>query len=122
MKEPGPDHPIVIAPHPAAVSVRVAGTLVAHTRNALRLTEARYPPVLYIPRADVRADLLRPNPRTTQCPYKGEAHYFDLAVGDDLRSAAAWSYETPFPAVAAIRGHLAFYPDRVDAIEEEPGL
>lgn len=118
MKEPGPDHPITIAPHQARVRVSAGGRLVAETRRALTLREARYGPVLYIPREDVNEALLRPNPRRTHCPYKGEASYYDLVIGGDARTAAVWSYETPFPAVARIRGHLAFYPDRVDAIEE----
>lgn len=54
MKEPGPDHPIHIAPHHGRIRVRLAGTLLAETEAALVLTEAAYPPVLYIPRGDAR--------------------------------------------------------------------
>ncbi|MBE7246925.1 MAG: DUF427 domain-containing protein [Actinomycetospora chiangmaiensis] len=117
MKQPGPDHPITIAPEPGRVRVLVAGVVVADTRNALRLQEARYPAVFYVPREDIEAACFMPSARTSHCPYKGDARYFDLAAGGALRRDAVWSYEDPYPSVAAIRGHVAFYPDRVDAIE-----
>ncbi|MGU3536527.1 DUF427 domain-containing protein [Methylobacterium sp. A54F] len=117
MKEPGPDHPITITPHRGRVRVILAGTVVAETEAALSLREAQYPPVLYVPRADARlAEHFVPSRRSSHCPYKGEASYFDLVVGDVRRPDAVWSYTEPYPAVAAIAGHLAFYPDRVDAI------
>ena len=121
MREPGPDHPITVAPHRKRVRVLAGGTVVAETGRALALREASYPPVLYIPREDVRWDLFVHNPRTTHCPYKGEASYYDLNVGGATRAAGVWSYENPFPAVARIKDHLAFYPDKVDAIEEVAG-
>lgn len=113
MKEPGPHHPITITPHEGVVRVRAGGRIVAETTRALELREASYPPVLYVPRDDIAADALHANPRRTHCPYKGEASYVDVAG----TAAAAWSYENPFPAVARIRRYLAFYPDRVEAIE-----
>ena len=117
MKEPSPAHPITITPHPTPVRVRLGGHIVAETERALKLCEADYDPVLYLPRGDVAADALTPNPKRSFCPYKGEAFYFGLTAGGATREAAAWSYENPFPAVARIRGYVAFYPDRVDAIE-----
>ncbi|MBK3405136.1 DUF427 domain-containing protein [Methylorubrum populi] len=117
MKEPGPAHPITITPHPGPVRIRLGGRVVAETRQALELREAGYGPVLYIPQKDVGPGLLNLNPRRSYCPYKGEASYFDLSADGAPRAAAAWSYENPYPAVARIRGHVAFYPDRVDAIE-----
>ncbi|MEH3117174.1 MAG: DUF427 domain-containing protein [Methylorubrum populi] len=117
MKEPGPRHPITIAPHAGPVRVRLGGRVIAETERALELREAGYAPVLYIPREDIAAGVLSPNPHRTHCPYKGEAFHFDLSAGHEPRSAAAWSYENPFPAVARIRGHIAFYSNRVDAIE-----
>jgi len=118
MREPGPDHPIAITLHPRPIRVTLNGTIVAETRAALALKEASYPAVFYIPRADIRAELFSESERSSVCPYKGTASYHHLTVGDARRPDAAWSYETPYPAVAAIAGHLAFYPDRVDAIEE----
>ena len=117
MKEPGPHHPITITPYPGRVRVRLDGRIVAETDRALALREAGYDPVFYIPREDVAPDVPMPNPRRSYCPYKGEAFYFDLVADGETRSAAAWSYPNPFPAVARIRGHLAFYPNKVDAIE-----
>ena len=70
-------------------------------------------------RADARLEHFTRSARRSHCPYKGDASYYDLRAGDAQRSDAVWSYEDPFPAVAAIRGHLAFYPDRVDAIEQD---
>ena len=116
MREPGPDHPITVAPNPHRVRVLLGGVIVAETTRALTLTEASYPPVQYIPRADAQWDLFVPSARASHCPYKGDAAYFSLTAGGLERRDAVWSYEAPFPAVAGIAGHLAFYPDRVDAI------
>lgn len=117
MREPGPAHPITITPHRGPVRVRLDGRVIAETRRALDLCEAGYEAVLYIPREDVAESVLVPNPLRSYCPYKGEAFYFDLSAGGIPQAAAAWSYENPYPAVARIRGHVAFYPDRVDTIE-----
>lgn len=120
MKQPGADHPIAIAPHPQRVVVTVAGRRVADTRQALALREASYPLVLYIPRQDVDMSQLQRSPHRTYCPYKGDCSYYSIPLGGDRAVNAAWSYEAPYPAVAVIKDHLAFYPDRVDAIEELP--
>jgi len=118
MKEPGPDHPITIAPNPHRIRVMLGGFIVAETTEALTLREATRPPVQYIPRKDVRMDLLDPTEHRTRCPYKGDAGYFTVNGGGLVRENAAWSYEQPFPSVGQIAGHVAFYPDKVDAIEE----
>lgn len=120
MKQPGPDHPITIAPNPNRVRVRLGGQVVAETTRALTLREASLPPVHYIPREDADMALLTRTARTTHCPYKGDAAYFTIEAGGRRAENAAWSYEQPYSGVAAIAGHLAFYPDRVDAIEELP--
>lgn len=118
MKLPGPDHPITIEPNPKRVRVSFNGRIVADTRRALTLRESNYKPVFYVPRADAEMTLFQRTAHHTRCPYKGEACYYSLRVGDRVAENAVWSYEQPFPAVAEIAGHLAFYPDRVDAIEE----
>lgn len=112
VKEPGPDHPIAIEPHRGTVAISAGGREIARTEAALVLREAGYPPVFYVPRADARMELLRKAERETWCPYKGAAAYFDILAGDTI-PAAVWSYETPHAGVAAIGGHLAFYPDKV---------
>lgn len=117
-KPPGADHPIAIIPNPARVVVLVAGRVVADTRRALTLREAKYPPVQYIPRSDVDMAMLERTAHSTYCPYKGDCAYYSIPAGGDRSVNAVWTYEAPFAAVGAIAGHLAFYPDRVDVIEE----
>ena len=91
------------------------------TRDALTLRESTYPPVQYIPRKDVDLTLLERTYHATYCPYKGDANYFNIPSGGDRSANAVWTYEEPYAAVAAIKDRLAFYPDRVDPIEERRG-
>jgi uncharacterized protein (DUF427 family) len=114
--QPGPDHPILIAANPERLIVTVAGHVIADTHHALTLQEASYAPVHYIPRSDVDMALLHFSPHMTYCPYKGDCSYFSIPLGGDRSLDAVWSYERPYDAVAAIKGHLAFYPERVDSI------
>lgn len=116
-KEPGPDHPISIAPTAGRVVVRVNGTVVADSVHAQTLNEASYPPVQYIPRDDVRLDLLTRTDHATYCPYKGDAAYWSVTVDGAVAENAVWSYEAPYPAVATIGDHMAFYPAKVDSID-----
>lgn len=117
MREPGPDHPITVAPTKGRVRVMLGGVIVAETTRALTLKEASYLPVQYIPREDAQMDFFVPSAHTTHCPYKGDAAYFSLTAGGLAKRDAVWSYEKPHPAVSGIKDHLAFYSDRVDAIE-----
>jgi uncharacterized protein (DUF427 family) len=119
IKLPDRDHPISIQRNPARVFVSVAGRVIADTRNALALREADYPAVQYIPREDVDLTQLERTDHATYCPYKGECSYFSIPAGGKKSVNAVWSYEDPFPAVAQIRGHIAFYPDQVDEIAEQ---
>ena len=97
--------------------------VISETDRALEMREASYPSVLYIPMEDVDQHRLRRSGHHTWCPYKGEASYYDVVDGDgdgtDL-TAAVWYYDDPFPAVAEIKGHVAFYADRV-TISATPG-
>jgi uncharacterized protein (DUF427 family) len=115
---PGPDHPITIEPNPMRVVVSIGGTVLADSRDALTLREAGYPAVQYIPRKDVDMTLLERSAHATYCPYKGDCAYFSIPSGGERAINAVWTYEAPYDAVAAIRNCLAFYPERVDAIEE----
>jgi uncharacterized protein (DUF427 family) len=117
MKTPGPEHPIAIDPNPKRVRVTFGGRVIADSREALTLREAVYPPVHYLPRKDVDMSLLTRTDLRTWCPYKGECVYFSISAGDSAAENAVWSYEEPFAAVVDIRELVAFYPDRVDAIE-----
>src|SRR5579875_2786811 len=113
VKIPGPDHPITIEPHDGQVVVRAGERVIADTTNALELREASYPTVLYVPLADVDGETLTRSETTTHCPYKGDASYYSVRAGDGLIEDVVWTYEHPYDAVAEIRGHVAFYPDRV---------
>jgi uncharacterized protein (DUF427 family) len=120
IKIPGPDHPITIERDPKRIVVTVAGRVVADTRDALTLREASYPPVRYIPRKDVDVALIERTAHATYCPYKGDCSYYSIPLGGERSVNAIWTYETPYAAVSAIKDYVAFYPDRVDAIEERP--
>ncbi|RKP55926.1 DUF427 domain-containing protein [Pararobbsia silviterrae] len=120
VKIPGPDHPITIEHNASHIVVRLAGKVIADTRDALTLREANYPAVHYIPRKDVDMAQLERTEHQTYCPYKGECRYFSLPAGGERAVNAVWTYETPYDAVAAIKDHVAFYPDRVDAIDITP--
>jgi uncharacterized protein (DUF427 family) len=100
-KTPGPDHPITI-------------TSSADSRSTLVLREANYPPVRYIPLADVDRSQLAVSELTTYCPYKGDASYYSIAPDAERGTDAVWFYDDPYPAVAEIKGHVAFYSDRVE--------
>ncbi|KAA1249783.1 DUF427 domain-containing protein [Mycobacterium simiae] len=113
--EPSAGHPITIEPTKGRVQVRVNGEVVADTTAALELREATLPAVQYIPLGDVAQEKLTRTDTSSYCPFKGQASYYSVtttAAGtvDD----AIWTYEQPYPAVAAIAGHVAFYPDKAE--------
>jgi uncharacterized protein (DUF427 family) len=118
IRQPGPDHPITIEASPSRVVVTVAGRVVADTRNALTLREAGHDPVQYISAEDVDMSLLHATEHVTYCPYKGDCSYYSIPIGGQKAENAVWTYVAPFSAVEAIKGRLAFYPGRVDRIEE----
>lgn len=122
MKQPSADHPITVTPLPGTLEVKFHGVAVARTRGALALNEAHYPAVYYLPRADIVATHFRPSTHSSHCPYKGKASYFTLVVGEQVSENAVWSYEAPFPPVAAIEGYVAFYPDRVTFTHSAAGV
>lgn len=113
--EPTAGHPITIEPTAGRVRVRVNGEVVADTRAALGLREATIPVVHYIPFDDVVQDVLTSSDTSTYCPFKGEASYYSVttAAGDTVKDVI-WTYPEPYPAVAAIAGHVAFYADKAD--------
>ncbi len=115
---PGPDHPITIEPYEGRVVIRSNGRVIADSRDTLVLREASYAPVHYVPRKDVDMTLLERTDHATYCPYKGDASYFSVPLLGPRAANAVWTYEAPYDAVAPIDSHLAFYPDRVEIIEE----
>ncbi|NIX75128.1 DUF427 domain-containing protein [Microvirga terricola] len=118
MKQPGPDHPITVEKNPHRIRVVLGGFIIAETTQALTLHEASLPPMHYIPSQDVRMDLLERSDRTSHCPYKGDASYFTAMAGGLVRENAATCYESPYPVVGELAGHVAFAPGKVDDIEE----
>jgi len=118
IKVPGPEHPITVEPNPSRVVVSIAGLTIADSREALTLREANYRAVQYIPRKDVDMSLLERTDHATYCPYKGDCAYYSIPLGGERSVNAVWTYEAPHFAVAEIKDYLAFYPDRVGAIEE----
>jgi len=117
-KVPGPDHPITIERNPARVVVLAGQRIIADSCEAITLREGSYAPVQYVPRKDVDMSALERSLHATYCPYKGDCAYYNISGGGARTINAVWTYEAPYPAVAEIRGYLAFYPERVDAIEE----
>lgn len=122
--EPTTEHPITINPSQARVVVRVNGEVVADTRNALQLRESSYAAVQYIPLENVVQELLSRTDTSSYCPYKGEACYYSVTTaGGDAVDDAIWTYERPYPAVAAIAGHVAFCPDKAEiAVEPDQDI
>ncbi len=115
IKEPSAGHPITIEPIRGRVQVRVNGELVADTSAALELREATLPVVQYIPFDDVVADRLTRTDTSTYCPFKGDASYYSVTTSSgDTVDDVIWTYEEPYPAVAAIAGHVAFYPNKAE--------
>ena len=108
------------------VEVRVNGETIADTTRPVLLFETSLPTRYYIPKSDVRLDLLRPSTLTTACPYKGTANYFSVAVpGTKVEDNITWVYRAPIPQVPTIENHLCFYNERVDILvdgqlEERP--
>ena len=120
MKIPGPDHEIDIVPSGDRVVVRSGESTIADSQSTLVLLEANHPPVRYVPLADVARSLLTPSELSTYCPYKGDASYYSIVAEEERGTDAVWFYDEPYPAVAQIKDHVAFYPDRVELTVSAP--
>ena len=120
IRRPRPDHPIRIEQNPARITVAVDGQVIADTSNALTLWEANYPLVQYIPLGDVDIRLLQRTDHYTYCRFKGDCSYYTVPAGGGRTVNAVWTYEAPYEAVAAVKDHLAFYPNRVEMPEAVP--
>ena len=108
-----PGYRVDLEPGAERVRVRFGGALIADSARALVVRETRHAPVVYFPREDVRMEKLVRTEHETFCPFKGEACYWSLRVGDHVEENAVWSYEDPFDEVAGLKGYLSFHPDRV---------
>src|SRR5450755_1833995 len=108
-----------IEPNQRRVRVLFGGETVADSARTIYLFETGHLPVYYFPRSDVRLDLLEPSDHHTHCPYKGNASYYTVAVGDRRTDNAVWAYPDPLPSLPEIADCVAFYWDSADAWYEE---
>lgn len=115
----GPKHRILWGEFPRRVRAELAGETVLDTTRGRLLHESQILPRLYVPEADVAMDLLERTETTTHCPFKGDACYWSVRVGDRLAVDAAWAYPEPFPEASWLAGHLSFYAERLDAWFDE---
>jgi uncharacterized protein (DUF427 family) len=108
--------PPAVEPCPRHVRVDLGGQVLAESDHALRVLETTHPPTIYVPRDDVRMDLLVPSRRSsTRCEFKGAARYLDALIGTRRYQAVGWMYPQPSPGYKALEDHIAFYPGRIDA-------
>ncbi len=117
MKEPGPDHPLVIEPNRRRVRAQFERHVIADTDDALTVQEADYAPVQYFPMEDVEMTFLSKTDHRTFCPYKGWASYWSIYMDGVIAENAVWSYEDPFPAASGLQGRVAFYPNVAEIYE-----
>ena len=119
MNEPRPAHEIAapditVEPREARIVITIGDTVLADSQrpSVVRQSDtgvARY----YLPREDVREDLLEPSATTTHCPYKGDATHHSARIGDALHADVAWTYDEPLPAAVDVAGWYSFYDDKV---------
>jgi uncharacterized protein (DUF427 family) len=91
------------------------GRTIVDTKKAKRVLETSHPPVYYIPMEDIDPDCLKPAPGESYCEWKGIARYYDVEVDNARAPRAAWFYPQPTPDFSSIAGHVAFYPEPMDA-------
>jgi uncharacterized protein (DUF427 family)/diadenosine tetraphosphate (Ap4A) HIT family hydrolase len=111
-----PHHRVDIRPTSARVQVEFEGLVIADTHSALRVEESHHDLVYYVPRRDVRMELLTATDHETYCPFKGTARYWTMSVGARRAENAVWAYDEPYDEALPLRAHVAFYADRVDRI------
>ena len=109
-----PDYDVHFEPCPKRIRVTFNGETIADSARAQYLCETKHDPVYYFPLADVRQDLLVATDNFTHCPFKGDAAYWTVKVGEREAENAVWSYSTPYPETAEIKDYVAFYCDRMD--------
>ena len=107
-------HEITINPTRDHIEVTLGGEKLAESDRAVLLDETGLPTRYYLPREDVRTDLLKPTDFSTTCPFKGQASYWSADVGGEVHKNLVWSYETPIPQAEGITGLMCFYTDRVE--------
>lgn len=125
-KSPGhrqhPEHRVHEQPLTERIRVTVDGDVIADSADVVKVEEDGNPPRYYFPRGDVRMDRLARSATTSRCPFKGQAHYFDVKSGDERLSDAVWTYEEPYDEHAALKDRVAFWDDKLPRIEINPQL
>lgn len=114
-----PEGHIQLSTNPNRVRARFENHVIADTADALTLKEGQSEAVQYFPPGDIDMAFLSKTEKTSHCPHKGEASYYSIFINGDLSENCAWSYEAPIAGMEAIKGRVAFYPDKVDVYEVE---
>ena len=117
-KIPDASHPITVTPTSGRVRVLVGDTVIAESSASLTLHEASYPPAQYVPLSDIDPAALSRTDTSTYCPFKGDASYFSVSTPEGTITDAGWTYDEAYDAVSEIKGHVAFYPDKVTVTVE----
>ncbi len=112
-----PDHTVDLIKSDKHVRIIFNGEVVADSDRTIIVDEAGYSKVYYFPRSEVRMDYMQRTNQGTYCPFKGEASYYTLSVGNKNQENAVWTYEEPYDEVKELKNYLAFYANRVDKIE-----
>lgn len=112
-------HALYLEDSPKRVRAVFNGETVADSRRVKLLHETNHLPVYYFPEEDIRGDLLQPTDHTTHCPFKGDASYRSVRVGDRTAENAVWHYPEPGEHFAPLAGYAAFYYDKMDTWYEE---
>lgn len=124
-KSPGhqkwPDHKVIESHMDQEVKVIIDGEVVAQSSDVIKVDEDRHPARYYFPRSDVRMGKLESSNTTTECPFKGIAHYFSVSVGDKKFEDAVWTYEDPYDEHRRLKDRVAFYDDKIPEIHIAPG-
>ena len=115
----GPKHRILFEPHPRRIRAEISGVTVLDTVRGRLLHESNIVPVLYAPVEDFDETLLERTEHVTHCPFKGEASYWSVRVGDHVAENAIWAYEDPIEKAAWLRGYASMYWSKAEAWFEE---
>lgn len=117
-----PDHKVEEQQLRERMRVEAAGRVVAESTDVIRVKEDEHPDRYYFPRADINMSLLERTDTTSECPFKGSAHYYRLNIADKHLDDAAWTYEDPYEEHAALKDRVAFYDDKVREIDIKPEI